>query len=260
MLRRGVQSWAKPRHAAFILDGNRRFALQAKLPACRMGHERGAARFLELIAHCHRYGINNLSVYALSIENFSRSEKEIAAILDIVRSTCDDMLDPASIVNRLGCRLRVIGDRRLVPDDVRRSIARAEEHTRNHTAMTLFMSVAYDGREEIVRAARRCVADQGKVGRGITIADLAREMYLRAHGVDVPPVDFVVRTGGARRLSSFLMWDSSHAEIYFDDTLWPDFGEYHFLRALAAFNQRIESSQASDLQYWGDASASPAYV
>lgn len=260
MLRRVEHRWTKPKHAAFILDGNRRFALKAKLPTCRMGHERGAARFLELIAHCHRYGINNLSVYAFSIENFSRSEREIAAILDIVRSTCDSMLDPTSIVNRMGCRLRVVGDRSLVPEDVRLSIARAEEHTRNHTVMTVFMSVAYDGREEIVRAARRCVADERRVCLGITMADMAREMYVRAHGIDVPPVDLVVRTGGARRLSSFLMWDSSHAEIYFDDTLWPDFGEYHFLRALAAFNQRIESSQASDLHYWGDGTGSPAFA
>ena len=252
-LRRLEPAWAKPRHAAFILDGNRRYAVKAKLPACRMGHQIGARRFHELIEYCRRYGIRNLAVYAFSIENFSRSEKEISAILDIVRSTCDGILDPENDVHRVGCRLRVIGDRSLVPEAVRASIEQAEECTKHHSAMTVFMSVAYDGREEIARAVRRCVTELRNNDDRITIADLSRAMYIRAHAVDVPPVDLIVRTGGARRLSSFLMWDSSHAEIHFDDTLLPDFGEVEFLRALAAFNRRVRSSQAIQLNYWNDA-------
>ncbi len=250
LLRRASRGFRKPVHAAFILDGNRRYAAKEKLATCRMGHEIGAQRFHQLIELCHRYGVPNVSVYAFSIENFKRSPAEVAAIFDIVRLTCEGMLDPDNVVNRVGCRLRVIGDRELVSPEVRAAIEQAEEHTAHHTTMTVFMSVAYDGREEIVRAARRCLAESAPEADRITMEEMARNMYVRAHGSDVPPVDLIVRTGGAQRLSSFLMWDSSHAEIHFDPTLWPDFGEYQFVRALSVFNQRVQSSQAIDLHYW----------
>jgi undecaprenyl diphosphate synthase len=257
-LRQAAPGFRKPVHAAFILDGNRRYAREEKLPTCRMGHEIGARRFHQLIELCHRHGVPNLSVYAFSIENFKRSPVEVAAIFDIVRLTCEGMLDPDNVVNRVGCRLRVIGDRDLVPPEVRAAIDRAEAHTARHTAMTVFMSVAYDGREEIVRAARRCLTAASEGAEGITMEEMARNMYVRAHGCDVPPVDLVVRTGGANRLSSFLMWDSSHAEIHFDPTLWPDFGEYHFLRALSVFHERVQSSQAIDMRYWSSPKEMPA--
>jgi undecaprenyl diphosphate synthase len=264
VLRRMASSWNKPVHAAFILDGNRRYAVNEKLATCRMGHEMGTQRFFALIELCHQYGIPNLSVYAFSIENFKRSQKEIEAIFDIVRVAMDHMAAPGSMVHRLNCRVRVIGDRSMVPAEVRAAIRRAERATQHHTAMTVFVSVAYDGREEIVQAARRCVAEAMQQGRAhgasavanaITFESLTRHMYLRAHDPGVPPVDLVVRTGGAKRLSSFLMWDSSHAEIHFDPVLWPAFGELHFLRALAEFNRRETSSQAVNLHYWSEKEA-----
>lgn len=242
-------NWQMPRHAAFILDGNRRFAVRERLPTCRMGHEAGVGRFHELIALCHRYGIPNLSVYAFSVENFKRSASEIIAILDIVRRTMDQMLDPDHIVNRLGVRLCVIGDRRLVPPPVLAAIERAEAHTRQHTAMNLFLSVAYDGRDEIVRAVRRC-ASRAVPADSITRAEIARSTDLQAHVQGIPRVDLVVRTGGGKRLSSFLMWDATHAEIYFTDVLWPDFDEYEFLHAIRSFAGAAQSSQATDFHYW----------
>lgn len=262
VLRRMASTWNKPVHAAFILDGNRRYAVDAKLATCRMGHEMGTQRFYGLIELCQRYGIPNLSVYAFSIENFQRSPKEITAILDIVRIALDDMAAPGSLVHRLGCRVRVIGDRAMVPAEVRAAIDRAERVTRHHSAMTVFISVAYDGREDIVQAARQCVAEAmerpgrsrsaASVASSITIEAMTRHMYLRAHDAGVPPVDFIVRTGGAKRLSSFLMWDASHAEIHFDPVLWPAFGELEFLRSLGEFNKREASSQAVNLQYWSE--------
>ena len=257
VLREMAATWTKPQHAAFILDGNRRYAVNEKLATCRMGHEMGTERFYGLIELCHRYGVPNLSVYAFSIENFKRSEKEIAAILDIVRIACDDMAAPDSVVHRLGCRVRIIGDRGMVPAEVRDAIERAERATAHHEAMTVFISVAYDGREDIVQAARRCVIEAmergqsaASVASAITIESMTRHMYLRAHDDGVPPVDLIVRTGGAKRLSSFLMWDASHAEIHFDPVLWPAFGELQFLQALAEFAKRETSSQAVDLHYW----------
>jgi undecaprenyl diphosphate synthase len=258
LLRRASLGWKKPVHAAFILDGNRRYAVKEKLATCRMGHEIGARRFHDLIELCHRHGVPNLSVYGFSIENFKRSPAEIAAIFDIVRLTCDAMLDPDNVVNRVGCRVRVIGDRSLVSPEVRAAIERAEEHTARHTNMTVFMSVAYDGREEIVRAACRCAAQAADDAERITMEEMARNMYVRAHCPDVPPVDLVVRSGGAHRLSSFLLWDASHAEIHFDPTLWPDYGEVQFLRALEVFDERVQSSQAIDMKYWSSRSEVPA--
>jgi len=242
-------NWQKPRHAAFILDGNRRYAVRERLATCRMGHEAGNRRAHELIELSHRYGIPNLSVYAFSVENFKRSASEITAILDILGRTMDEMLDPDHIVNRLGVRLCVIGDRSLVPPQIRAAIECAEEHTRQHTAMNLFLSVAYDGRDEIVRAVRRC-ASRGVSSDSISLAEISQSTDLQAHVQGVPRVDLVVRTGGGKRLSSFLMWDATHAEIYFTEVLWPDFDEYEFLRALSSFASAVQSSQATDFHYW----------
>jgi undecaprenyl diphosphate synthase len=261
VLRSMAATWAKPVHAAFILDGNRRYAVNEKLATCRKGHEIGTQRFYGLIELCHRYGVRNLSVYAFSIENFKRSQEEIHAILDILRIALDDMAAPGSTVHRLGCRVRVIGDREMVPEEVRAAIDRAEAATRHLTGMTVFISVAYDGREDIVQAARRCVEEArgaGDAASAITIEAMTRHMYLRAHDAGVPPVDLVVRTGGARRLSSFLLWDASHAELHFDPVLWPAFGEFEFLQALGRFNEREVSSQAVNVQYGSATVAPPA--
>jgi tritrans,polycis-undecaprenyl-diphosphate synthase [geranylgeranyl-diphosphate specific] len=246
LLRHRSRSFNKPQHAAFILDGSRRFARREKLASARDGHELGARRFNELIELCHAHGIPNLSVYAFSLENFKRSAQEIAAILDILKNTLDEMLKPEHAVNRLGCRVCIIGARDLVPEPVRIAIERAEAHTRQNRALTIFLSVAYDGREEIVRAARLCAAEPN----AITMDGIAHNTYLRGHLPGVSPVDFMVRTGDCRRLSSFLLWDASHAEIYFTAVLWPDFDEYQFLRALASFNRRTASSQAIPFHYW----------
>lgn len=259
VLRKRVSSWVRPVHAAFILDGNRRYAMNAKLTTYRMGHEMGTQRFYGLIELCHQYGIPNLSVYSFSIENFKRSQTEITALFDILRTTLNDMATPGNLVHRLGCRIRIIGDRAMVPAEVSAAMQRAEHATQHHAAMTVFIGVAYDGREEIVQAARRCVAEAvsssndargaASVASAITIEAMTRHMYLRAHEASVPPVDLVVRAGGAKRLSSFLMWDASHAELHFDPVLWPEFGEFEFLRALSEFNKRQASSQTVDLRY-----------
>jgi undecaprenyl diphosphate synthase len=251
VLQRLAASWTKPKHAAFILDGSRRYAVKQDLRTCRMGHERGAERFYQLISLCHRYGIPNLSVYAFSIENFKRSPEEIDALLDILRRTMEEMRQPENIVNRLGVRVCIIGDRNYVPPAVREAIERVEEHTRGHQGMRLFMSVAYDGREELVQAARRC-AGGATDGHAITMEEISRNTYLRTHVPEVPRVDFIVRTGGCKRLSSFLMWDATHAEIYFTEKLWPEFDEYEFLRALMSFASQVQSSQVANIQYWSD--------
>lgn len=269
-LRRKASTWARPVHAAFILDGNRRYAVNAKLATCRMGHEMGMQRFYDLVELCHQYGIQHLSVYSFSIENFKRSQKELTAIFDILRVGFDDMAAPDSVVNRLGCRVRVIGDRSMVPAEVQAAIERAERATEHHTAMTVFFTVAYDGRDDIVQAAKKCVAEAVReavqstsspsedaiasaVTSAITMEAMTRHMYLRAHEAEVPPVDFVVRVGGGKRLSSFLMWDVTHAELHFDPVLWPAFSELEFLRALREFDRREASSQAMKLHYWSKA-------
>lgn len=258
IMQRLAAGWSKPKHAAFILDGSRRYAVKENLSTCRMGHEAGAERFYQLIRYCHRYGIPNLSVYAFSIENFKRSPEEIHAILDILRRTMEEMLQPENLVNRLGVRVCIIGDRNHVPPVVREAIERVEQHTRGHQGLRLFMSVAYDGREELVQAARRCAGGAAD-GHGITMDEISRNTYLRTHIPEVPVVDFIVRTGGCKRLSSFLMWDATHAEIYFTDALWPEFDEYEFLRALMSFAGQVQSSQVANIQYWSEPKVAGAH-
>lgn len=259
-LRGMAPGWRKPAHASFILDGNRRYAVREGLECLRQGHQKGSERFMELLEYCFIYGIRFVSVYALSLDNLKRSKEEVAALVDFARVISDRLADPNSLVHRIGCRVRIIGNCEVLPEATRDAIDRVERATEGYSAMTLFLSGAYDGREELVRAANRCAfkasqtaakttAKTEYASSTITVETLNRHMYVRDHDTNVPPVDLVVRTGGARRLSGFLMWDTTHAEIHFTPVLWPEFDEYEFLRALQSFDVRVASSQEVHMRY-----------
>lgn len=246
----------RPRHVALILDGNRRWADRRALPSHRDGHFEGMRRFFEAVRLCSDWEIPFVSVYAFSVENLVRDPIEIAALIDILRTALGQIVDPAGPLAGLDARVRFIGDRARVPLDVRDAMDSVESATAGAGGLTVFISVAYDGHDDVARSARRCIQDALAAGRegaelveALTIEALSARMDLRAGGLDVPPVDLVVRTGGAHRLSGFLLWDIAHAEIVIDSELWPAFDAASFKAALDAYERRLPSSQASGLVY-----------
>jgi undecaprenyl diphosphate synthase len=222
-----------PRHLAIIMDGNGRWALRRSLPRIE-GHRKGADAVRTVVRACRRWGIQVLTLYAFSMENWQRPPDEIKALMDLlveyIQSEREEMLDN-------GIRLRMIG--RL--DDLRREIQgllrETMEITARNTGMILNLGISYSGRSEIMRAIAGILAD-AKAGR-VSPEDLSEERfssYLDTRGLPEP--DLLIRTSGEQRISNFLLWQMAYTEIYFTDTLWPDFSEEELLKALRDYEGR----------------------
>lgn len=235
-----------PRHVAFVLDGNGRWAERRGLPLAA-GHERGARRvtsMLERLASCPDDAPECCTLYVFSTENWSRSAPEIAHIWSVVERTAASWSDLARERN---VRVRVLGDLDdpRVPPTMRDALRRVEHDTaddendrRRRPRLTVALAVNYGGRQDILAAAQRLVDDATADNSGrrnvLTTNDLESELST----ADLPPLDMVVRTGGERRMSNFLLWDAAYAELYFTDTLWPDFDDEQLDEALRWFADR----------------------
>jgi undecaprenyl diphosphate synthase len=221
------------RHVAIIMDGNGRWAQERGLPRIE-GHRGGARAVRKLIAHCRESGLRFLTLYAFSMENWSRPAHEVEGLMRLlVRFLAERGLELAEN----GIQLRTIGDIGRLPLRARNLLDRVVASTRELDGMRLSLALSYGGRDEIVRAARRLVmrALGGELDPGaVDEALLAGELDTR----DTPPVDLVIRTGGESRLSNFLLWQSAYAELYFTDRRWPDFTAEDFDRAVAWYHRR----------------------
>ena len=198
------------------MDGNGRWAEQKGLPRSQ-GHEAGERALFDVVEGALEIGIRYLSVFAFSTENWSRPADEVEFLLNfnrkLLRQRRDDM-------NERNVRIRRVGRREGVPDDVLREFDDAEEHTRANMAMDLMVCFNYGGRAEIEDAA--------------TAGDIASNLYVP----DVPEVDLMIRTSGELRLSNFLLWQSAYAEMVFQDTLWPDYDRRHLWQAITTYAER----------------------
>ena len=227
---------AMPRHIAFIMDGNGRWAKKRGLPR-EYGHKEGAAVFRRLTEYCGSIGINTVTVYAFSTENWKRPEREISAIMKLLRDYLNDALREME-KNRI--RFCVLGDRSRFDGETRRLMQEAEERSVGYT-LRLNLAINYGGRDEIVHAVNACLRE------GITEIsedDISRHLYTK----DSPEPDLIVRTGGEQRLSNFLLWQSEYAELYFSPILWPDFSERDVDAAVADFCRRNRRYGAVDVQ------------
>ncbi len=221
----------KPRHLGVIMDGNRRWARRHGLRSLVNGHEEGAEKLIELCAWCIGEGIPFLSVYAFSTENWNRAAEEVEGLMRLMKTLFAEKLH---VCEGKGIRVRIAGNRALLPGDVRKVVESAEERTRTNAALTLQIALSYGGRDEIVRAAQSLCRDAAE-GR---LAPEALDEALFAARLDtagMPDIDLVVRTGGQSRLSNFFPWQSIYAELYFTDALWPDFSREMFLDAIGRF-------------------------
>ena len=219
----------RPRHVAIIADGNRRWARERGLPVLA-GHVAGIEAIRPIVRRARDLGVETLSVYTFSTENWARPEDEVSGLFGLidgaVRQYTDELIDE-------GVRVRVIGRLHEAPADVQRSIRAAQDRTRDGSRMTLNICFNYSGRAEIVDAARALVAANADPN-DVTEPHFAEHLYTAGQ----PDVDLVVRTGGDQRTSNFLLWQAAYAELVFCPRYWPDFRVADFDAALAEFDQR----------------------
>ena len=222
-----------PRHVALILDGNGRWAKKRGLPRT-MGHKEGCKTVEKTVEIAARMGIEYLTVYGFSTENWKRSSEEVGALMQLFRYYMVRLL---KIAKQNNVRVKMIGDRRRFDEDIIEGINRLERETKENTGLTFVIAVNYGARDEITRAVSRLAADcvQGRV-KAEEITEDVLSSYLDTAGI--PDPDLLIRTSGEIRLSNYLLWQLAYTEIYVTDCLWPDFNEEELKRAVVQYNKR----------------------
>jgi tritrans,polycis-undecaprenyl-diphosphate synthase [geranylgeranyl-diphosphate specific] len=234
-LERQIEVGKIPKHIAIIMDGNRRFARDLGIDP-NLGHEKGRDKLKEVLEWCLDVGVKILTVYAFSTENLKRSRKEVNHLMRLFAENFRKMGEDER-VHEHGIRVRVLGQRDLLPEDVREAIEYAEEKTKDYDNYFYNIAVAYGGREEIVTAIRSIAQDvkDGKMSvEGIDEEAFASKLYT----ADVPDPDLILRTSGEERISNFLLWQLAYSELYFVDVYWPGFRKLDFLRAIRSYQMR----------------------
>ncbi|OAM28951.1 MULTISPECIES: polyprenyl diphosphate synthase [Eikenella] len=216
-----------PRHVCVIMDGNGRWAKKRLLPRV-MGHKRGLTALENLAARCAELGVEYLTVFAFSTENWRRPEDEVSFLMKLFLQALDGKV---AKMHQNNLRLKVIGNRGRFPAAIVDGIEAAERLTANNTDLTLTVAADYGGRWDILQAANQLIAE-GK--SEITEDDLSQRLSL----AEAPEPDLFIRTGGETRISNFMLWQMAYAEFYFTDALWPDFDAAEFDRAISSFRVR----------------------
>ena len=216
-----------PRHVCVIMDGNGRWAKKRLLPRV-MGHKRGLTALENLAARCAELGVEYLTVFAFSTENWRRPEDEVSFLMKLFLQALGGKV---AKMHQNNLRLKVIGNRSRFPAAIVEGIEDAERLTAGNTGLTLTVAADYGGRWDILQAANRLIAE-GK--SEITEDDLSRCLSL----AEAPEPDLFIRTGGETRISNFMLWQMAYAEFYFTDALWPDFDAAEFDRAISSFRVR----------------------
>ncbi len=232
-----------PRHVAVIMDGNGRWAQRRALPR-HLGHRAGAKAVRATVEGCARRGVEALTIFAFSSENWQRPQDEVTRLMELFVESIDKEVDE---LHRNGICVRFIGDLSRLRAELGAKIAAAEARTAANRRMTLFIAVSYGGRWDIVEAARRLAA------RAVTgeIAPAAIDEALFADQLQLagaPEPDLFIRTGGEQRISNFLLWNLAYSELYFCDTLWPDFDDAALDAALRFYASRQRRFGLTDTQ------------
>ena len=225
-----------PKHVAIIMDGNRRFAkLQGNIDVIK-GHELGVDTLENVLDWSIELGIEIITVYAFSTENFNRPQNEVEGLMRLFVINFKRLVDHEKI-HKNEVRVKVVGRTELLPDDVKEAIDEAEEATKNYNKRFLNLAIGYDGRLEIIDSFKKIIKDvqEGK----ITVDDVDEELVsknLYTEGIDDP--NLIIRTSGEERLSGFLLWQSSYSELYCCETLWPELRKVDFLMAIRSYQAR----------------------
>ena len=222
-----------PTHIAIIMDGNGRWAKAQGKDRCE-GHIEGVVSVKACIKAARKRGVRYLTLYAFSAENWGRPQEEVSALMELF---CKSVTKETPELIEQGVRVRIIGRRDRFSEEVRERLLHIEESTKGGDKLTLVLAFDYSSRDEMVRATK-AVAE--KVQRGELSAEAIDDSVISAHldTADIPDPDLIVRTSGECRLSNFLLWQASYAEMYFPQTMWPDFREEAFDKALEVYAQR----------------------
>ncbi len=225
-----MEKGAVPRHVAIIMDGNGRWAEQRGLPRVE-GHRQGSLQVIKVMEAAQEAGVEYLTLYAFSTENWKRPPTEVAALMRLLEEFIDDRLP--ELMER-GVRLLTMGRPEQLPFLLTRKIDRAIRQTAGNTKGTIIIALNYGGRAEIVDAVGKLLADPERKGNKVTEEEFRRYLYCP----EVPDPELLIRTSGELRLSNFLLWQLSYSEIYVTDTLWPDFGKTELDAALEVYGGR----------------------
>ena len=218
-----------PRHIGIVMDGNGRWARERKLPRL-MGHRAGTENTRRVLRACGEFGIEIVTLYGFSTENWRRPKNEVRGLFSIFENAIDREVPE---LHRNGVRLRHLGRTERLPGRLVKKIESAVELTKDNDRLTLNLAFNYGGRAEIVDAARRIIAE------GIDPAAIDEELFASyLYTAGLPDLDLFIRTGGEMRLSNFLLWQTAYAEYYTTPTYWPDFDETELEKALVAYSQR----------------------
>lgn len=215
-----------PEHIGIIMDGNGRWAKKRGLPRTA-GHKQGAETFRTISKECGRLGIKHATFYAFSTENWKRPKEEVDAIMRLFKQYLLEAKENITAADNN--KLRFIGLKDGIPDDILTLMEEAEEDTKNNTGCDIALAVNYGGREEIVNAVNKLIAD-GKTE--ITEEDISKNIYT------VPDCDLIIRPSGEQRLSNFLLWQAAYSEFWYSDVMWPDFSVQDLYKALSDFENR----------------------
>ncbi len=231
-----VLSREVPHHIAIIMDGNRRYAKEYGVMVAE-GHAMGKDKLEEVLDWCLEVGVRMLTVYAFSTENVTRDSEEINVLMDMFTSNFKKLGDDERVhKNRI--RVKVLGQRELLPGTLRKAIEYAEDKTKDYDSYFFNLAVGYGGREEIVQAIRR-IAQAVKDGR-MDVSEIDERSFSEfLYTSEMPDPDLILRTSGEERISNFLLWQLAYSELYFSDVYWPGFRKVDFLRAVRSYQLRM---------------------
>lgn len=218
-----------PRHVAVVMDGNGRWAKKRFMPRF-FGHKQGVDALVRTVQACADRGVEYLTVFAFSSENWKRPTEEVSGLMSLVLVAVSKYLGKLA---KEGVRIRIVGDRDAVSEKVREAWDRAEQGTAHNTRITLSVAFNYGGRWDVVQACRQAMRD-GLTPEALDEAALSRYMAMSY----APDPDLFIRTGGEVRISNFLLWQVAYSELFFTDCLWPDFGEAELDAAIRAYSGR----------------------
>ena len=236
-----------PSHVAVIMDGNGRWAKKRFLPRVA-GHVKGVELVREMVRACLERGIQYLTLFAFSSENWRRPQEEVSLLMQLFVKALEQEVEK---LDRNGVRLRVVGDLSRFEPRLQALIREAEATTQNNTRLDLTIAANYGGRWDIMQAMNRLLADRAPGQEAIEEGDL--DPYLSMNYAPEP--DLFIRTGGEQRISNFLLWQLAYTELYFTDTLWPDFDTAAFDKAIASYQQRERRFGRTSEQVTGQADA-----
>jgi len=232
-----------PKHIAIVLDGNGRWAAKRALPRTA-GHAAGAETFRRIATYCKNIGIEYLTVYAFSTENWKRSESEISAIMGLLEKYLHESIEK---MERDRVKMKFLGDTTVLSPKLQALIKETEEISKKFDGVQVNICLNYGSRDEILQAVQRYIDEKCKtdtLSPCLTEEEFSKHLYTAG----IPDPDLVIRPSGEKRLSNFLLWQSAYSEFYFTDTLWPDFSEKELDKAIAEYQSR-------DRRYGGTGSA-----